>query len=411
MDETIDLRPYVDTFLRRRGVVLIATLIGALLAVAYYFLQTSYEATTLVVISEPTEQLQFDPRITDITDLGTLLHAYPELAMSDSVLTNLLTEARELTDGEIQSLTQLRDILDVEVGVDPRLMRLIVKNDSAQVAADLANVWATVLVAAIDDIYRSPGGNVDFYSAQLAQSRGQLTVAEEALVAFQSDSRMGIVDNELASLTALQAAYLADQRQLSMAIDDVRTLRQQIEVGSGDTITWADQLTALMLQLDVYEMAQPTPVAGNDIQLQLGTQSNLTTATRAEQLQQLDQLAQAAETSKAAINLRLAELEPQIFALQTEKQDIFNQYEALTRNRDLIQETYETLARKLDEERISAGGPGLQLQIASVAAVPERPSRPSPVLLAALGALAGFLISLAILLLGTWWRLVNTSTD
>lgn len=411
MDETIDLRPYVDTLLRRRWVVLIATLIGLLLAVAFFFSQTEYKATTLVVISEPTQQLQFDPRITDITDFGTLLHAYPELSLSDNVLTKLLVEAQQLTGNEVQSLTQLRGLLDVEVGVDARLMRLIVRHDSPQVAADLANVWSTILVTTIDEIYRNPGGNLGFYTSQLAQTSGQLAAAEEALVAFQSDSRMGIVDNELASLTALQATYLADQRQLSMALDDIHALRQQIEAGSGDTITWADQLTALMLQLDVYEMAQMTTVAGDDIQLQLDAQSNLTAGTRQEQLQQLDQLAQAAETSRAAIDLRLAELQPQMFALQSEKQDIFNQYEALTRNRDLIKETYETLARKLDEERISAGGPGLQLQIASAAAVPERPARPNPALVLGLGAMAGFLISVGILLLQTWWRLVNTAAD
>lgn len=411
MDETIDLRPYVDTLLRRRWVVLIATLIGLLLAVAFFFSQTEYKATTLVVISEPTQQLQFDPRITDITDFSTLLHTYPELSISDNVLTKLLVEAQQLTGNEVQSLTQLRSLLDVEVGVDARLMRLIVRHESPQVAADLANVWSTILVATIDEIYRNPGGNLSFYTSQLAQTSGQLAAAEEALVAFQSDSRMGIVDNELASLTALQAAYLADQRQLSMALDDIRALRQQIEAGSGDTITWADQLTALMLQLDVYEMAQTTTMTGDDIQLQLDTQSNLTAGTRQEQLQQLDELAQAAETSRAAIDLRLAELQPRMFALQSEKQDIFNQYEALTRNRDLTKETYETLARKLDEERISASGPGLQLQIASAAAVPERPARPNLALLLGLGAMAGFLISLALLLLHTWWRLVNTPAD
>jgi len=408
MDETIDLRPYVDALLRRRWVILAATLGGVVLAIAFYFLQNTYQATALVVISEPTEQVQFDPRITDITDLGVLLHAYPELATSDSVLTSLLTKAQEYTGGEVQTMTQLREILKVEVGADPRLMRLIVRDRSPQVAADLANLWSNILVTAVDEIYNNPGGNADFYNAQMAQTSGQLAGAEQALVAFQSDSRMGIVDNELASLAALQASYLADQRQLSMAVDDIRALRQQIEAGSGDTISWADQLTALMLQLDVYEMAQPTPVAGSDIQLQLDTQTNLTTATRQEQLQQLDQLAQAAETSRAAIDLRLAELEPQIFALQTEKQDIFNQFETLTRNHDLIKETYQTLARKIDEERISSAGPGTQVQIASAAAVPEEPERTSLVLSLLLGGVVGFLLGTGAILLRTWWRLVNS---
>lgn len=407
MDETIDLRPYVDAVFRRRWVILIATLIGVLLAIAFYFFQASYQATALVVITEPTQQLQFDPRITDVTDLGILLRAYPELATSDEVLTRLMAEARPLSGDTLVSLTQLREMMKVEVGVDPRLMRLIVRSGSAQLAADLANTWAGILVATVDEMYRNPGGNVDFYNAQLRQTQAQLSAAEQSLVTFQSDSRMGIVDNELASLATLQAAYLADQRQLSLALDDIGAIRRQIEAGSGDTISWADQLTALMLQLDVYEMAQPTPMSGSDFQLQLDAQSNLTTATRQEQIQQLDQLAQTAQVSLATIDLRLVELEPRLFALQAEKEDIFHQYEELTRNRDVAKETYLTLARKLDEERISAAGPGIQLQLASPAAVPERPTRTSLLLLVLLGATAGLLISLAILLLQTWWQLVN----
>lgn len=408
MDEMIDLRPYVDALLRRRWAIVVATMIGVLLALAFYLSQTSYQARALVVINEPTQELQFDPRIIDVTDLSVLLRTYPELATSDEVVTRLIEQARDLSDGAINSVTQLRDMIEVEVGVDARLMRLIVQADSAQLAADLANAWADILLAVVDNLYRSPGGNVDFYNTQLTQTSAQLTTAEQALVQFQSQSRMGLVDNELASLTALQASYLADQRHLSLVLNDIDALKRQIEAGSGDTITWADQLTALMLQLDVYETAQATPVTGSDIQLQLNTQSTLTTAMRQEQLQHLDQLSQTAQVSLAANDLRLAELEPRIFALQAEKEEIFHQYEELTRSRDVAKETYLTLARKLDEERISTAGPSTQLKLASVAAVPELPSRTSLPLLLILGATAGLLISVALVILRTWWRQINS---
>ena len=134
------------------------------------------------------------------------------------------------------------------------------------------------------------------------RTSAQLTTAEQALVQFQSQSRMGLVDNELASLTALQASYLADQRHLSLVLNDIDALKRQIEAGSGDTITWADQLTALMLQLDVYETAQATPVTGSDIQLQLNTQSTLTTAMRQEQLQHPQPLSQTPQGSRPPKN-------------------------------------------------------------------------------------------------------------
>lgn len=409
MDETIDLRPYVEALVRRWWVILGAVIAGVLVAVLLYTSQTNYRATALVAVTDPTQRLQFDPRITNMLDLDTLLQAYPELAMSDGVLSALLEEAKRLSDGRIQNMEMLHDMIEVENGSDPRLVRLVARSEDPQLAADLVNAWANQFVAAIDNIYGAPGGDVTFFSNQLAETAQQLRVAESALVEFQSGSRMGIVDNQLASLNDLQASYLADQRRLNLVLDDIRTLRGQIEAGAGDSVTWADQLTALTLQLQVYEtITSATPMPSNPIQLQANPQAELTTADRATQLLLLDDLARAAEASRNEIEVKLVALEPQVFALQREKQDLFHQFEELTRNRDVAKETYVTLARKIDEARIQTEDSGTSLRVASLAAVPSSPDRSSPIITATVLGLAGLLISVGLLLALTWWRAVNS---
>lgn len=407
MDETIDLRPYVEALLRRWWVILGAVLGGILIAVFLHFAQSNYQATALVAVTDPNQRLQFDNRIVNTLDLDILLQAYPELAMSDSVMTLLLAQAEELSGGAINSLTQLRGMTDVETGADARLLRLLVRDEDPQLAADLANTWADTLVSVVDAIYRGQGGEVAFFTDQLAQTDSQLQTAEAALVEFQAGSRMGIVDNELLSLTDLQASYLADQRRLSLALDDIRALRRQIEAGTGDTVTLADQLTALMLQLEVYEKSSATPEPAGGLQLQINPQANLTTGVRAEQLALLDNLAQSVEASLSEMDVRLLALEPRIFELQREKEDIFHQYEELTRNRDVAAETYMTLARKIDEVRIQADDAGSSLRVASRAATPAQPERSNLIITAALGAIVGLFLALAALLALTWWRLVS----
>src|SRR5690606_6014111 len=150
-----------------------------------------------------------------------------------------LEEAKTLSDGRIQDMEMLHDMIEVESGGDPRLVRLVARSEDPELAADLVNAWANQFVAAIDNIYGAPGGDVTFFSNQLAETDQQLRAAESALVEFQSGSRMGIVDNQLASLNDLQASYLADQRRLNLVVDDIRTLRGQIEAGAGDSVTWA----------------------------------------------------------------------------------------------------------------------------------------------------------------------------
>lgn len=404
MDETIDLRPYIEALLRRWWVILGAVIAGILIAVFLHFSQSDYRATALVAVTDPTQRLQFDARIVNTLDLDILLQAYPELATSDGVLTSLLARATELSGGTIDSLTQLRQMLDVETGADPRLVRLVVKNGDPQLSADLANAWAGTFVAVVDEIYRGQGGEVQFFRDQLSETEAQLQTAEQALVEFQSGSRIGIVDNQLLALNALQASYLADQSRLNLVLDDIRALRGQIEAGTGETVTWTDQLTALMLQLNIYETVSATPAPGNPIQLQLDAGANLTTAQRAEQLGLLDNLSQSAETSLGEIEVRLLALEPRIFELQSEKQALFHKFEELTRNRDVAKETYVTLARKVDEVRIQSEDSGSGLKVASLAAPPSQPSRSSLIITGLIAGLVGLLIATAAIIAVTWWK-------
>ena len=168
MDETIDLGPYVEALLRRWWVILGAVLAGILVAVLLQFTQNSYRATALVAVTEPTQQLQFDPRITNTVDMNTLLPAYPELALSDEVLTVLLERATDLSEGNIVFLPELKELLEANKGADPRLVRLTVDADGPQLAADLANAWAETFVSFVEAIHQVSGDDVEFFTNQLS---------------------------------------------------------------------------------------------------------------------------------------------------------------------------------------------------------------------------------------------------
>ncbi|MBK7215504.1 MAG: hypothetical protein IPH95_00080 [Candidatus Promineofilum sp.] len=70
----------------------------------------------------------------------------------------------------------------------------------------------------------------------------------------------------------------------------------------------------------------------------------------------------------------------------------------------MSQETYLTLVRKLDEVRISSEDIGNQVQIVSHATPPIAPQRPNWLQLVVVGAMAGALLSSAMIVLITWQR-------
>ena len=195
------------------------------------------------------------------------------------------------------------------------LMRLTVRNNDPQLAADLANLWADSFADAVENIYRNPGGQVEFYEAQLSLSEEELRAAEDELVSFQTRNRQGLAKNELDSLLRLQTGYLSDQSTLRLLLDDIQGLRSQLLTNNSPAVTFADQLTALTLQLKAYDTV--ASLVPNQFQLQLNSVSDLTTSDRAAQLQLLDELAQAVESSLATAGSQLPTLESQIFDVQS----------------------------------------------------------------------------------------------
>ena len=90
MDERFDFRPYIEAVLRRWRLLLGGTILAGILAVGLSYLVTpTYEAHTLVLIVDPSQLVQFDPRFETVDEIRPR-QAYPVLALSDNLLQTLL---------------------------------------------------------------------------------------------------------------------------------------------------------------------------------------------------------------------------------------------------------------------------------------------------------------------------------
>ena len=399
MEETVDLRPYLAALGRYLWLIGGAVVLAIVIAVAIYLTSNDYEAIALLTVPEPTEQLQFDARITTTMRSMQNLTVYPELAKSSDLLNRVLAHAIELTDGRIATLAQVRDMTKLTTSADNRLVRLVVTDEDPEVAAALANIWAEEFVITIETLFGR--GGVAYFDDQLQQASQELRAADDALVAFQSTNRQGIVDNELMALTDRQRALLADESRYRRVLADIQLLRRQLENNTTDVVTLSDQLSALTVQLRAYETTQATPVAPQ-FQINIGADAQLSTTLRAELLQQLEALRVSVEAALTDNQTQLESLAAPIFALQTEKQQLFNQGERLLSAQEVAQETHVIVARKIDEERVAAGE--TLARVAGHAVVPDKPARPNVLALVSLLSLAALIPSILLVLFLTWWR-------
>lgn len=399
MEQTIDLRPYLAALGRYLWLIVGALLLAGVVSMALYLSSNDYEATTLLTIPEPVQQAEFDVRLTSTVRPAQALTQYPELARSDELLSRLLERVGTLSSGRIVSTAQLRAMTKVTTSADNRLLRLIVTDTDPALASQVANLWAEEFILMAERLYGR--GGIDYFNDQLAQADTALQTANDALVAFQATNRQGIVDNELAALVARQQSLLADANRYEAVLTDIQTLRAQLQNNSSDFVTLADQLAALTVQLRAFEESPATPAAPQ-FQLNIGADAQLSAGQRAEQLQQLDALRLSIEAALAQSRSQQEALATPMFALQTEKQQLFNQGERLLRAREVAQDTYIIVARKIDEEHVASRE--TVLRVASRALVPDTPTRPNLVALFSLLAIVALIPTVAFILFWTWWR-------
>lgn len=388
VEDEIDLRDYVRVLSRSWMWIVGLAVVAALVAFAVSsFLPKTYEATALVVITNPRYEMQFDPRF-GTEERKPATKAFPALAHSDSVLQAVVDAYTDSAGpgGRTLSLPTLSGMATAASGIDPSLVTLKVRSPSAEEAAALANLWADTLVRKGNQIYGQGNGDVTFFEDQLARAGEALTGAETTLIEFEARNQENIVNAQLESAKKAQEDSLEDQRDIGTIVQDIQGLRQQLsQAGSSASAPLAESLTALFLQIRAFNAEAETP-----LQLQVDS-ATLSSGSRADQIRFLDDLSVVLKDRSTLIDAELAGLEPQILALQRRLQENSAEQDHLVRARDLCRETYTTLARKLEEARIAAEEGNGTLQVGSHSAVPQGSVAPRKLFNTAVGGVLGLM--------------------
>jgi uncharacterized protein involved in exopolysaccharide biosynthesis len=395
--EPFDVRPYL-LLLRRNGRKLalfaLATAVTAL--IVSLILPPTYEATALVAVTQPRQLVQFDPRFEAVQDDVQSLLAYPELALSDQIFFDLLTKT-SLPD--IETIEDLHDMLEAVPANDPGLIRLTVSYDEPETAAQIANNWADLFITQMNTLYGDQGGaQVRFFQEQLVEAEQVLNEAEATLVEFQLVNEGNLINDELHIQQSAHAQYLTDLNQITFLRHDIQALHTQMSTTVGG-IAFSDQLTALFLQIKVFNAETGIP-----LEVQIDTDNTITHQNHEEQIAFLNDLLLALDNRVIEDEARLAELRPQILTLQQSYQGYVAHYNGLLRDITVAEETYTALARKVNEEQITAQDTSMGVRLASLAYAPQEPTRPLIILNTLLGGALGLFLATFTLLITVWYR-------
>jgi uncharacterized protein involved in exopolysaccharide biosynthesis len=389
MEDEIDLGKYLRVLIRHWKLIAGLTIIASMAAlIVSLLLPPTYEATALIVVTRLRNQYQFDPRIQTQIDQQPY-KAYPELALTDNLLTRVIAALGEQLKPEDRDPAALRERLSAEAGADPSLVRLSVTGERPQQTQSIANVWASLYVTYTTELYQQRSSSAIFFEAQATEAKDRLAAAEQALVDYQARNPLNVVTAQFNSKQTQLADYLTATQTITMVIQDARSLQQQLaqqDVNSPSSLS--DQLAALYMQVDALNSKADIP-----IQLQIGGGGSLSDRTVAEQTALLGTLIKALQDKSVEIQQQIKALEPDILALQQAQQSAQAELDRLTRDRDVAKDTYLTLTRKVNEADLAAqddSGGGVQL--ASQASLPTEPVSGRKLLSVVLGGMLGLIV-------------------
>ncbi|MCB0028020.1 MAG: hypothetical protein KDE28_08955 [Anaerolineales bacterium] len=398
MDDTFDVRPYLRSLWQARYWLLGSALLAAILTYGLLsLLPEQYEATSLIAISEPRLVVQLDPRIDSAGD-RQIDEAYPELAISDEILRQLLAQMEPVAD--INNTRDLARLVTAEAGADNTLLRLTVAHTEAAVSARIVNLWSEIFVAWANEVLGAQGeSQLLFFSEQLAAAAAEWSTAQTVLTEFQARNRGPLLDNEILALQTEQTELLTELSDLTTLRLELDTFQTSLQTGAP---SYADQVTLLMLQLRVYG-SDP----GGSLQFQLGAEAP-GDIQPAELPTEITELLTAVDSKEAALLTALTAIEPALLNRQAERQALEAEELILRNDVTVAEETVRALALKVEEEKIVTQDATKGVRLASLAGVPGAPAGPSRLLLSLLAAVLGGGLAAGMVLLSFWWRAGET---
>lgn len=406
LEQEINLRPYLQTIRTRWYWLIIGGIIGGVLGLVVAFTRTpTYQATTLIAVTDPLYTPQFDNRFPNSDRQiahRAIFDALPRIATSDQVVAELLETSGAFADSDFP-LTTLRNRLRATPVAQPTLVRLDVTTADPALSQALANLWAQLVTASANNTYGGQSGaQLTILEGQLADAMRDLNAAQDALVAFSAQDRSAIL---AARLQVLQTEF-ADVAQEKEQLDDLRrNVSLLLTQLNGQTISNAslgDQLTAIGLQLETFGVELPGQFSI----------TGLVSVPLSTQITQLSGLATSLETQLQALDIRLADLEPQILALQSDLQAAEGEKATLDRTYELADENHLILSRKVAEANLIASEEVRgYVQFVSEAAEPEFPTGPRKLFVIGFFGILGGIVAFVLLLWRVWRREVGLAAE
>ncbi|MEM9773228.1 MAG: Wzz/FepE/Etk N-terminal domain-containing protein [Chloroflexota bacterium] len=399
-DDEIDLRIYVRQLIKNwMWIVLPAFLAGGLIFLYFTLQPNSYQATALVSISAPSLDFVFDDRI--LTDSNNVVspqnNDLTNLALSDAVMLDLFEEIQDLLPIDISTYTELAEHLEATTETRSEIVTLQGSFSDPQLSATVVNTWSQIFVGEANKFFE---GEIEtsqtFFLQQLDDAQLERDQMNADWAAFQAQNNKDQIAAELTAQKELQQSYINRFNSLELLKYDIQGLKTQLAENPNSDNVLTD-LTLSVLQNRAFG------TSGN-LQFEVSSFDALSSSTLEERVEQLDSLELASASQQAELSSRIEAIGPTILALQEQLTLLQTEEAQLRVEREIILNTYDTLARKVAEGEIEQNDTTGQAQVAARAIVPVEAEPRGRVTSSVIAIVVMALFATVTILALAWWN-------
>lgn len=428
----INLKPIMIAVLRRWYWIVVAAVIGGVIAGGLAFRNPQqYEATATVILVGYRTRFFLEPRLetreSTLSNYSSRREALLELATSTAIEAALPPETIEPMAPADYTLGQLTGSIEAQLEGD--LLRLTANSLSPENAQILANAWAKTYVFYINNLLEATDESVIALTLkQVAEARTTYEEAKQTYADFLRSNKLGEIEHQVDALSKLfngnqnstlySYQFQVERAQsLSFVLEDASALREQFF--TGEEVAASEKLAALLLRIRSVglqvsnEQVKTLPLASLDIQID---------ESKLEQeaiVADLDRLTASVEEQLATLNVKikqtansLANNEPswptgwslkeqeqqyeRFEELRAQYQELLGEEEALIQSRHVALEKLQVVERKLAEQQIQANQLGNEVRLASEALLLGSPVSRGVILRFIIGAMTSAVFGLLV---------------
>ena len=444
-EDEFDIRPVISNLLSQWKLIVLIAVLAAIGGLTFSLVQPrSYESIATIIATRSQLQLSLADQFTTVNetnDFRSRMDAFLTIANSRQIAQTV----KNALNGQLPPAYNVTSLMNaVEISDSGDAIQIAAIAEDPNLAADIANTWATEVTQAINRAY-SGEQPLSEIQGRLNEAEISYNEAQSELEKFIAENQISFLENQISAKESLLTSLANDQVSQMLFIHDriqsmetllieAEALKEQFENGSSSNAGKAGDALALLFARAnasgvIEEITSNQAVTseqgtiifynpGLSLDVQLSDFDGLILDSE-RSIQEISDLIVLAEREKAKAEATLGALgesgsqddtlelqltvDSDLRELKSRLEQATARNLQLTSDRDLAWEAYQELLKK-ETEIITTADTNNEVVLASSALPAQQPLSRQTVIKTMIAGLVGLLVGIGVVLTVSWWR-------